>query len=354
MKLVKLILNTILFAVTFCVVSAATFLTYNAVAIQTDDTSARISIANGYSENQNVVSYFDDPTKGNDIYETEWYTAENKKSVWIFDNYTYWVTDIKANVWIHDSNNDGSTDIPSPNTKLRVSNWFSWGWWKNFAKYVDVGVNAVVAVAKPIIMPGVCADELKTYYAKDISDFKTELGYDLGTDAAKEKVSRFSVMSHKYFGVDYVSDDSATVELNHATAKKYDLSRIISADADGNGKCDIFDVADDYNEFYQLLFKLYKYNMKDDSGIPVYHQYFVKFVTVDANGNRTLKASVYGLFFLQYINIILSIAFCWLNPIDVERDETTGSVQAKNSIFRRVRWKHKRRHDKKHGRDEEE
>jgi hypothetical protein len=354
MKLVKLILNALLFAITFCVVSAATFVTYNLVAIQTDDTSARINISDGYSENPDVLSYFDDRTKGSGIYETDWYAAENKKSVWMFDNYAYWVNDIKANVWIHDSNGDGTVDVPSPNTKLRVSNWFSWKWWKTAGKYIDVGVNAVVSVAKPILMPGVCADELKTYYGMDLSDFRTEIGYDVGTDDAKESVSRFSVMSHIYFGVDYVSDDSAMVDLNHETAKKYDLAKLISSDVNENGKADIFDMADDYNEFYQILFKLYKYNMKDDSGVPIYHKYFVKFVTVDANGNRTLKASVYGLFFLQYINIILSLAFCWLNPIDVERDETTGSVQAKNSVFRRMRWKHKgRRRKGKHDDGEE-
>ena len=99
MKLVKWILNLILFAVSFCCVSALTFVTYNIVAIQTTDTSARINIANEYN---------DDATD----------ETNNSKSVWYFDNYAYWVDDIKTNTSI-----DG---IPDPITKYRVSNWFSW------------------------------------------------------------------------------------------------------------------------------------------------------------------------------------------------------------------------------------
>lgn len=350
MKLVKWILNLILLAVSFCVISAMTFVTYNIVAIQTTDTSARINIANEYSA---------------DATDEE----NNKKSVWYFDNYAYWGDDIKINTSI-----DG---IPDPITKYRVSNWFSWSWWKTAGSYIDVGVNDIVAVVKPIILPAACADELMNYYdtfwvsggtaeqaiaatgvegadnlgRRDIEYFCEKLGFweESPTKSAQEQLRDFSSVSDKYFDVTMVGAVLTRDETIKAVAEgKYDLRNLTDTYLEGDSTAKIFRLADDYNSFYQYFFKLYKYNI---NGGETYHKWFVKFIIVDSNGSRSMKSSVIGLFFLQYIDIILAFAFVWLNPISVERDENTGAVQAKNSVFRRLRWKHRHR---KHMHDDEE
>ena len=301
MKLIKWILNLLLLAISFCVISLCTFGIYSAVVYQSDDTSARISLIN------------------------------KEDSVDYWDTWELMADDIGVNVT--------NTELPSP--KLRVASWFSWSWWKTAGQAIDTYfVNPIVAIAKPIILPVDVADEIKNYYDKDITDFVDYI------NATEKTASDFHAMALIYFSVDIdITSSQINEEQLAANKDAFTLANTLS-DKDGNGVQDVFDIADDYNYFYQLLFKLYKYNQTDDSGNKIYEKWFNKYIIITEGGDRILSTGVYGLYFLNYTNIILAILFVWANPISIQRNDD-GTVSPRNNTFSRLNWKHKRRKEKK-------
>ena len=301
MKLIKWILNLLLLAISFCVISLCTFGIYSAVVYQSDDTSARISLIN------------------------------KEDSVDYWDTWELMADDIGVNVT--------NTELPSP--KLRVASWFSWSWWKTAGQAIDTYfVNPIVAIAKPIILPVDVADEIKNYYDKDITDFVDYI------NATEKTASDFHAMALIYFSVDIdITSSQINEEQLAANKDAFTLANTLS-DKDGNGAKDLFEFADVYTFFYQLLFKLYKYNQTDDSGNKIYEKWFNKYIIITEGGDRILSTGVYGLYFLNYTNIILAILFVWANPISIQRNDD-GTVSPRNNTFSRLNWKHKRRKEKK-------
>lgn len=322
MRIIKWFLNLLLLAISYCLISVCTFSVYSLVCLQADDRTARISIV-------------DEPDR-----------------VSFFDSYSYWGTAISTEI---------SNKLPDP--KIRVANWFSWGWWKTAGGAVDTYVvNPVVAIIKPIILPINCADEIKEYYDKDITYYVSYIDKDPIT---------FSKMAWTYFdaeietNVEYGVHHIDTTQLAEYK-NNFKLSNIVGQDKDGNGKQDVYDVADDFNYFYQLLYKLHKYNKTSEKYVTesnpegyIYYKWFHKFVRTayDEHGveidktARTLSTGVYGLYFLSYINIILALIFLYLNPIEIARNED-GSVSPKNNVFSHFTWRHKRRQANKQYREE--
>lgn len=301
MKLIKWILNLLLLAISFCIISLCTFGIYSAVVYQSDDTSARISLVN------------------------------KEDSVDYWDTWELMADDISVNVT--------NTQLPAP--KLRVASWFSWSWWKTAGQAVDTYfVNPIVAIVKPIILPVDVADEIKNYYDKDITYFVDYI------NESEKSASDFHAMALVYFGVDIdITSSQINEEQLIANKDAFTLANALG-DKDGNGITDVFDIADDYNYFYQLLFKLYKYNQVREDGTKVYEKRFNKYIIITEDGDRILSTGVYGLYFLNYTNIILAILFVRANPISITRNED-GTVSPRNNTFSRLSWKHKRRKEKK-------
>ena len=181
MKLIKWILNLLLLAISFCVISLCTFGIYSAVVYQSDDTSARISLIN------------------------------KEDSVDYWDTWELMADDIGVNVT--------NTELPSP--KLRVASWFSWSWWKTAGQAIDTYfVNPIVAIAKPIILPVDVADEIKNYYDKDITDFVDYI------NATEKTASDFHAMALIYFSVDIDITSSQINEEQLAANKDAEQARI--------------------------------------------------------------------------------------------------------------------------------
>lgn len=315
MRLAKFILNLIQLAFVYVIIMCVTFSTYTFVAFQADDESARFTF------------------------------ADQDDRVWMLDNFAYWGTDISSSF--------ENTQLPQP--KLRVSLWFSWSWWQNGLSKVDTYfVNPVVSVVKPVLTPISCADEIKTYYGKDLSDFSDYV------NANYTRANEFVTVMHKYYGLQltaigdpvdgkYVSD----ADLDKAS-KIINLSGMCDTDFDGNGHKDIFDLADDYNYFYQLLYKLSRYNRTSVNYISeenpngyVYFKWYNKFIIEHVDGTRSLSTAVYALYTLNYVNIILALAYAWANPIRFKRDDD-GSLIPGQSIFSRFKREKRRNKKQKH------
>ena len=279
MKLIRLFLNTLLFLFVFCLTSIASVAVYSAISYQSDDEYALIQ----FPIKEDNVSYA--------------------------DSVVYWYDDISTNV--------PRTD--EIDTKIRVADWFDWAWWKNNLKYVDIYfVDPLVDIVKPIILPISCIDEIRTYYGKDISDFEDYINKDV------KSITDFTAMASMYFGVSVGFDNTTGItEINfddlYENREVFELESL-NHDLDGNGILDIYDVSSKYGYYYQLLYKLHKYNQLDKNGTPVYDKYYKKFIFEDAAG-RHIKSSVYGLYTIELITLIFSIFFVCQNPIALSRNE---------------------------------
>ena len=281
MKLIKWILNLLLLVISYCIISLCTFGIYTGVAFQADDKTARISLVN----KTDSVDYWDTwELMGDDL------------------SYSF-----------------QHMDLPSP--KVRTASWFSWSWWKTVGFSIDkYVVNPVTAVVKDVVLPVTVADEIKTYYDKDITDFEAYI------NETSKTANSFSSMATTYFNVNIgVTATSEGNKVNHDDlVKNKDVFTLenLTEDKDNNGKEDVFDVADDYNHEYQLLYKLWRYNAttgditNEDGtivkGEKVFAKWYDKYITVTQDGTRILSTGVYGLYFLNYANMILAVLFVWL------------------------------------------
>ena len=278
MKIIRLFLNILLFGFVFCITTAASIGVYSAISYQSSDDYAIIE----FPTNDENVSYV--------------------------DSVLYWYDDISTNI----------VQTDEVDTKMRVADWFDWQWWKNSMKYVDMYfVDPVVDLFKPIILPISCIEEIRMYYGKDISDFEDYINRDT------KSVTDFAAMSAMYFGVSVGFDESGVNKINSADLEEnrnaFSLE-VLMRDNDENGITDLFDVSGHYDYYYQLLYKLDKYNQVDENGTPVYEKYFNKFIFEDAAG-RHIKSSVYSLYVIELVALFFAIFFVFQNPIALHRNE---------------------------------
>ena len=277
MKLIRFFLNILLFCFVFCISMLGSIAIYSVISYQSDDDYAVIN----FTLTEDDVNYA--------------------------DSVLYWYDDISTNVV-------KTTDL---DTKLRVANWFNWGWWKDSMKYVDIYfVDPIVDIFKPVILPISSINEIKTYYDQDISDFAEYINRDT------KSITDFTAMSATYFGVSVSFDDNLE-QINQAdldACKDVIKLENLTGDKDQNGITDLFDVADGYNYYYQLLYNLHKYNQVDENDVPVYEKYFNKFIFEDEAG-RHLKTSVYGLYVIELIALAFAIFFIWQNPIRLKKND---------------------------------
>lgn len=306
MKLIKFLLNCLLFVVVFAISMGASIGIYSAISYQSADDYALIHFASDETD----VSYIDAPL--------------------------YWTDNIK----------NGVSNINDANSKSRVANWFNWSWWKNSMSKVDqYFVNPIVAIVKPIILPITCADEIKTYYDRDISYFATDINKTATTAAS------FTTMASDYFHVNVNTvDGRVDIPDLRAKAAAFKLTNLLSDNAGtvdtktqlpkSNNVSDVYDVAGQYNYFYQIMFKLNKYNRTDDAGNKLYEKWYKKFIFEDEAG-RHLKSSVYSLYTIELVALVFSLFFVWQNPITIRKNEN-GEAEVKPSL----RWSHKRKKNK--------
>lgn len=327
MRLTRLIVNILQLVFVYIILCVVTFGTYTLMAYQADDESARFTFTN------------------------------QDDRVWMLDNYAYWGTDIGSSFV--------NTELPQP--KLRVALWFDWDWWRNSMSYVDMYVvNPVVSAVKPVVTPISCADEIKTYYGKNIADFADYINY--GNDT----VTKFESFALTYYDIlieteNVVIDGNPRKIITQEELNKYancfDLHTLVNQDMDNNGSKDIYDLADDYNYFYQLLYKLTRYNKTSEKYISeanpegyVYYRWYNKFVIETADGDRTLATAVYALYTLNFVNIILALVYCWANWVVVNENDD-GTLSPGRSIFSRMhrrKKKKKNKHKNKHKDEDDE
>lgn len=139
MRLIKWILTTLTFLVTFAIVIVAEYATM-----------AVITLPGGLpGEQGNVVErvhIFPDPTQTQIVYT---------------DAITFWSTDIEQ-----------SLEMATEDPEYEIRAWFEWEWWQNGMEWADVAYSTVKAVVVPVVSPVYEIKELYVYYGTSLEDFK--------------------------------------------------------------------------------------------------------------------------------------------------------------------------------------
>jgi hypothetical protein len=313
-KLAKFLLNLFYSVFVFAIILVLSAATFAGVVYQTTDTTAKISM------------------------------RETDTNVTFYDPLLYWKDDL-------------SNDLPDTslkNTKLRVSNWFGWAWWKKAGGAVDqYFVDPTTKLFKGIFLPLTEANNIMQYHDADMSDFVYTLDEDDGSSDKGFTIKKFEYASESYFGVDLTADTKADLAVELAQVCQddpdaYNIEKLMTDNwnqkaemAESNGVLDIYEFADAYPLFYKTIYSLYKYNAKS-----YYNKWYNKYVYVvlDDSGkykitqndvdlgkasaedigrtcSRHLKASVYCTNVMWFLTIILTIFFVWENPIEVKRND---------------------------------
>lgn len=199
-------------------------------------------------------------------------------------------------------------DVSGP--KYRCRNWLSWNWYKDSIGIgLDYAVDAVTAVASPILLPTMNVKNVERFYQKDLYEFREEIG-----NASKAHGS------HYY-------EDAIESLYNCKTEEDYDQW------------------VDNYKVMYDYMFKIGKYNALDSEGNYIYGHYYNKFIGED----RVMNSSVVLLYYTILIDIIISIWVVYQYPIAIKQLDT-GEMEAsggmikkkkKNGFWKRIKRKHK-------------
>ena len=220
-----------------------------------------------------------------------------------FDSYEFWGTDIATGLKV--------------GAKYRVRNIFAWKWWKNGTKWIDVTIDAVVATVKPIFAPVAQVNALADYYGKNIDDFYSELlpEYDSEEDL-KAALYEVYVIYAKGYGAAPLCLEG--YEYPTERAEKTD-SVIASVGKDTAYARWVRNNSDLYN----TIWKLSKYNHNNGE---TYAKFYNKFLVKYEDGSITIKPAVMVLYYLNFLAVVLAVAFVIKYPI--------GLFQAKISYHR--------------------
>lgn len=233
-------------------------------------------------------------------------SASEETDIAYFDNYSFWAEDIGENL--------------KSESKYRIRNWASWSWWKKGMGWADKGLDTVIAVVKPIVVPVAQVNAVNNYYGYDINDFEKYLLMEYETE---EKLNNALYEVYVIYEMGY--DEAYTVGENKIPISEYQYTGSIKIEDEEsveyarwvkrNGK------------LYNTIWKLKKYNSE------TYDKYFKKFIDYDTvvneDGsvdytNRHIKTAVTVMYYQQFVSLIIALAFCLKYPIALGQARIVG------------------------------
>lgn len=336
MKLVTRILNLIMCVILFCTTTLVEFGLYNIVALPAGHTSV-ISVVekdedeNGYADN---LTYFD----------TFKFVADD----------------------LHNS----ITREP----RFVIRSWFKWDWWQTGMRWADVALEFTVGTVVPVVAPIYEVKEIQYYYTEEypVTAVLGDGEYIVsGLYKLKEnELNKITVTSPDYdpsfvenfkqeHGTQFAYAEFTNPVIVDGVSSTITTGGSIYRIADGKveevtywvryGNSENF-VSNEWKKenrtFINVLMKLNKYNGIDDEGRSIYTKWVYKFMETD--NNNTIKASACSLYFQFYLAILLSLWFCYQNPIVITRngygeDEVSGGLRHKSVFNKEKKEKHKHR-----------
>lgn len=227
--------------------------------------------------------------------------SPDDESVAYFDTYAFWAEDIGEN-------------FKQP-AKYRVRNWVNANWWKKGMAWLDVGIDAVVAAIKPVVVPIAQVNAIKNYHGYTINDFDDYFLKYVYTSETEYNNALYEcyVIFEKGYGM------AMTAGENPIPISEYEYSGSYIGDG---GEIDYARWLQKNKQLYNNIWKLQKYNSK------TYDKYFSKFIE-EQDGVRHIKVAAVVLYYQQYVSIILAFIFVIKYPI------TLGQIRIEGKKRRR-------------------
>lgn len=254
-----------------------------------------------------------------------------------FDSYAFWFEDIKENL--------------NQDPKYRIRNWADWSWWKNGMKWADTGLDTVIAVFKPVVVPIAQVNNVRIYNESninslDVKEIKDSLYYSYFNTQNDNWVQELNNDLYEMYMFDQILEGNqfyVDPETEIYTFKYEDgvfsISDIKLADYakyyNGSHPFDISEGEDAKAEYarwvnlnsdlYNINWKLQKYNSE------TYDKYRVKFI----NDDNHIKPAAVVLYYQQFVSLILATIFVIKYPIQlfqakIESSDITGSKKKNN------------------------
>ena len=222
--------------------------------------------------------------------------APNDSSIAYFDSYTFWADDIKEN-------------IKQP-AKYRVRNWVGADWWKNGMGWLDKGIDVVIGVVKPIVVPIAQINAVKNYYGRDIKYFEEVLvKYSYGESEEAYNNALYEV----YVIYDMGYGNATTAGINSIPIEDYQYTGNLAE----NSSAEYARWVRDNKTMYNHIWKLNKYNS------PTYTKYFNKFIT-EKDGVRGIKTASIVLYYQGIVSFVVALFFICKFPINFVQGKYTG------------------------------
>jgi hypothetical protein len=272
MRLIKFILSSLVFSITFVIVLAAEYATLALITLP------------GGSGVVERVHLFPNPEDTDITYS---------------DAITFWSTDIQQSL---------VTEGERPEYTIRA--WFDWDVWSQNMEWADYALSQVKAVVVPILAPVYEVKELYVYYGREMSDpyFGEEFNRQFG-----------NFINYQIAVGDYLSNDYDNMTIDHyqffhnleIKISKYNATAINE------------ETGQTYKVFRRYVEKFINYsgNLNGVRGVDY------EFESVDA-----LSAF---LFYQLFLALVLAAYFTYQNPIVVNRS-ATGENEVEGRIFPRL------------------
>jgi hypothetical protein len=266
MRLIKFILTSITFIVTFAIILFAQYATLAVIALPGTLPGSTTNIVDR-------VHLVPDITDGTQITYT--------------DSIEFWSVDIQR-----------SLEMASENPDYDIRGWIDQSWWYENTEWADKAWSSVKAVFVPAFSPVYEIKEMYVYYGTSLKDFEGQFNY------TENGVINFLL----YDGGNIQNPTPSTIQ---AQLQK------IKNEQQGFTR-------NHYQFAYNLLRKIEKYNS------PEYTRFVEKFInyTGNLNGTRGVDyefVSVKGLsaflFHQIFLAIVLSAYFVYQNPIVVNKNQ---------------------------------
>ena len=234
-----------------------------------------------------------------------------EKQIGILDLFGLWGTDISAN-------------LAQP-AKYRVRNWIDVKWWVAATGWLDKGIDVVIGVTKPIVVPIAQVSNIQTYTDRTMADFINNDKLLVGIQHEGKYVTITELCNDIFEYYSTIRPSEITPEIYAALEGRLGTlsltyEEITSRPDAGIEEYSSFVRQSGHKAIYNTLWKIAKYNSSE-----AYHTYLYKFVNVDEeSGARTMKATPIVLCLIFYISIIFAIFFTCKYPIALAQGRFVG------------------------------
>jgi hypothetical protein len=256
MRLIKFILSSLVFSMTFIIVIAAEYATFTLLTLP------------GTLPNSDSV-----------VERVHLFPNPNETEITYSDALTFWSVDTKESI-----------NLAFSQPEFEVRGWFDWDVWYNNMAWADYAVSAVKAVVVPIFAPVYEIKELYVYYGASLEDFiiaPNSSGFLNGESTRKNTAIQFALT----YGIE---------ELRNFSIKDYQYVYNIQR------KIDKYNTLNEEGVpvYRQFVEKFINYT-GDLNGV-------YEFQSVNA-------VSAF-LFYQLFLAFVLSVYFTYQNPIVIKRN----------------------------------